>query len=278
MRIDLPVAPGVQVQIAPLIEQASAYPTARIQKGLVLLCDGQDLSEEAVGFGVPIVKCGLQSIFPSQVDIYLHGACNNTRFSARYRLDLEERISRNGKSSIKNHLIYAGKNSLAAVIRQIPPMRKFLTSTSNLLRSQMDWQTVYEASEFTTYVVMTYSVNESNGRIKVELTGGDFLASCINEIIVMNELGAHHFDRYQESNGISQEGDKIGCWDPVSADEAAFTDQAHKLSFSLPQVSGARLYRGRELVDSRLAWSGFGYSFTPGLEHFNYEITITRGS
>ena len=31
------------------------------------------------------------------------------------------------------------------------------------------------------------------------------------------------------------------------------------MSFSLGQAPGARLYRGRELVGSRLAWAGFGY-------------------
>jgi hypothetical protein len=48
------------------------------------------------------------------------------------------------------------------------------------------------------------------------------------------------------------------------------------ISFSLPQVKGARLFLGRELIGSRLAWSGFGYTFPPGLNHFSYEVTIKR--
>lgn len=276
MKIDLPLAPDLRLQIGSGTERASSYPTARIQKGLRLLYEDQDLSEEAVGFGVPIVKCGLQAVFPGEVDLYLHGGCVNTKISARYMLNLEERIARNGNTSIKNRLMYTGKNSLAAVIRQLPSMRKMLTDTSNLLRSHLAWQTVYEASDFSTYVVLTYTIDESEGRIKVELTGGDFLSSNITEVIVMNEQGAHNFDRYQESNGTSQNGDEIGCWDPVTAKEASFIDQTHKLSFSLSQVKGARLYRGRELIEPRLAWSGFGYSFTPKLEHFYYEIDIKR--
>jgi len=276
MKIDLPLSAGLDLQIASGIDTGSTYPTARLQKGLVLLHDGQDLSEEAVGFGVPILKRGLQTIFPGEVDLYLHGGSAHTRVSARYKLSLEERIARNGNGSVNNRLVYASKNSMAAVIRQIPFMRKILTSTSNLLRSHLALETTYEASEFSTYVVLTYTVDDTNGRIKVELVGGDFISTSISEVIIMNELGAHHFDQYQDIDGVSQTGNEIGLWDLVVAKEAAFIDQTHKISFSLPQVKGARLYRGRELIEPRLAWSGFGYSFPPGLKPFSYEITLKR--
>jgi len=276
MKIDLPLDAGLGLQIASGIDRGSPYPTARLQKGFVLLHDGKDLSEEAVGFGVPILKRGLQTIFPGEVDLYLHGGSAQTKVSARYHLSLEERIERNGSGSVNSPLVYASKNSLAAVIRQIPFMRKLLTNTSNLLRSHLSLETTYEASEFSTYVVLTYTIDDTNGRIKVELVGGDFIPGSISEVIIMNEMGAHHFDQYQDSDGVTQRGDEIGCWDAVAADEAAFIDETHKVSFSLPQVRGARLYRGRELIEPRLAWAGFGYSFPPGLKPFSYEVTIKK--
>ena len=276
MKIDLPLDAGLELQIASGIDRGSPYPTARLQKGFVLLHEGKDLSEEAVGFGVPILKRGLQTIFPGEVDLYLHGGSTQTKVSARYHLSLEERIERNGSGSVNSPLVYASKNSLAAVIRQIPFMRKLLTNTSNLLRSHLSLETTYEASEFSTYVVLTYTIDDTNGRIKVELVGGDFIPGSISEIIIMNEMGAHHFDQYQDSDGVTQRGDEIGCWDAVEAAEAAFIDETHKVSFSLSQVKGARLYRGRELIEPRLAWAGFGYSFPPGLKPFSYEVTIKK--
>jgi hypothetical protein len=48
------------------------------------------------------------------------------------------------------------------------------------------------------------------------------------------------------------------------------------VSFSLGQVEGARLRRGREMIGSRVAWSGFGYSFPPTLSGFGYELTVAR--
>ncbi len=276
MKLDFPLTQGFNLQIASGVQHATPYPTSRIQKGLVLHYAGEDLAEEAVGFGVPIVKRGLETIFPGEVDLYLHGGSTQTIVSARYKLNLEERISRNGNGSVRNRLVYASKNSLAAIIRGMPIMRIALTGTSNLLRSRLAITSKYEESGFATYAVMTYTIEAALGKVRVELVGGDYLSSDISEIILMNELGAHHFDQYQASDGTCQQGGEIGCWDPVDAPEAAFIDQAHKVSFGLAQVPGARLYRGRELIEPRLAWSGFGYSFSPALKPFHYEISFKK--
>jgi hypothetical protein len=276
MKLDIPLAPELGLRFASGRDQSSTYPTARIQKGLVLYYEGQDLSEEAVGFGVPVLKRGLQTVFPGEADLYLHGGGEHTKVSARYTLNLEERIARNGNSSVKNRLVYTSKNSLAAVIRRIPFMRKPLTGTSNLLRARLSFASFYEESEFSTYIVVTYSIDISAGKIKIELAGGDLLSKGISEVIFMNEQGANYFDRFQDSDGNRLAGSAISCWDLVTANEACFIDRQHRLSFSLCQVDGARLYRGRELIEPRLAWSGFGYSFSPLLSNFQYEITLKR--
>ena len=74
-----------------------------------------------------------------------------------------------------------------------------------------------------------------------------------------------HFDRYRDTSGISLQGDEIGCWDEVNAEEAWFESSTRQIAFRLGQVKGARLFRGRELIGSRLAWAGFGYSFPPSI-------------
>lgn len=276
MIIDLPIGPGLALQITSETVHDSHYPTAGLQKGLVLIDHGEDLSEEAVGFGVPIVKRGLQTIFPGEVDLYLNSNEVGKKVTARYKLSLEERIAKGDSQPVTNRMVYGLKNGLAAAIRHIPWMRKALTVTSSLLRSSLDWRTTYVTSDYWTYVVLSYTIDETIGKIKVDLTGGDYLASKISEIILMNELGAHHFDQYRESNGTHQVGDQISCWDLVKADEASFINSSHALSFSLRQVEGAKLYRGRELIEPRLAWSGFGYSFPPTLKSFCYEITVKK--
>lgn len=66
MKIELSLSEGISLQIAAGTNHDASYPTGKMQKGWVLFCDGQDLSEEAVGFGVPILKRGLQTVFPGR--------------------------------------------------------------------------------------------------------------------------------------------------------------------------------------------------------------------
>lgn len=196
--------------------------------------------------------------------------------SPRYKLDLEEKIARPGSGSINNRLIYASKNMLAGMIRGLPVVRRLLTNTSNLLRSTFGWQTTYEPAGYSTYVTLTYTIDAGAGTLLAELMSVDSIPDGITEIILMNEQGAHHFDLYQDAEGVMLHGDEIGCWNEVTAARAAFMSSSKQISFSLPQVKGARLFLGRELIGSRLAWSGFGYTFPPSLNQFRYEVTIKR--
>jgi hypothetical protein len=121
---------------------------------------------------------------------------------------------------------------------------------------------------------MIYSVHGEAGRVQVEADTTGLRRDSITEVVVMNEQGGRHFDQYLDSNGTSLCGTQIGCWDKVTAKEASFISKAHRLAFTVEQVKGARLFRGRELVGSRLAWSGFGYSFPPATERFSYDVKI----
>lgn len=277
MRIDLQFSDGMTLKISSGPISGMSYPTARIQKGLILLYEGQELCEEAVGFGVPILKRGLQTVFPGDLELSPLGGSFSNGMRARFEMNLEEKIVKSGSGTINNPVVYSSKNILAALIRRLPFMRGLLTHTSNLLRSSLDWETTYEPVDFSTHVSLTYSIDAQTGRIKVELDGQDHPQTDISEIIVMNEQGAHYFDLYQDTDGVSARGSEIGCWDQVLAEKASFISSRYQISFSLPQVNGANLYRGRELIGTRLAWSGFGYSFPPTLDHFSYEITV-KGS
>jgi hypothetical protein len=276
MKIDLTLTDGINLQITAGTDHNASYPTGKMQKGLVLYCNDQDLSEEAVGFGVPILKRGLQTIFPGEVELQPDPVSPQSKITARYKLNLEEKIAKPGSSSINNRLVYAGKNMLAGMIRGLPTLRRLLTNTSSLLRSTFGWQTTYEPAGYSTYVKLNYSIDAVAGIILIELLSVDAIPDGITEIILMNEQGAHHFDTYQDAEGVTKHGDQIGCWDEVLATSASFVSSDQHISFSLPQVEGARLFLGRELIGSRLAWSGFGYTFPPSLQHFSYQIQIKK--
>jgi hypothetical protein len=92
----------------------------------------------------------------------------------------------------------------------------------------------------------------------------------------MNELGARPFDLYVDAAGGALRGARIGAWDPVEAPRAAFVDTEGGVVFSLGQVRGAELRRGRELVGTRLAWAGFGYVLPPTTRRFTYDLRVGR--
>ena len=167
------------------------------------------------------------------------------------------------------------KNLLAALIRGLPAARGPLTGLSNQARRLFHWETVYVEAGISAEVNVLTTLETEMGRARVEIDPLD-LPPTTSEVIVMNEQGAHPFDRYRDSSGISLNGEEIGCWDAVSAGEAWFESSARKVRFGLTRVEGARLFRGRELVGSRLAWAGFGCSFPPENKKWVYEMKIER--
>jgi hypothetical protein len=53
-------------------------------------------------------------------------------------------------------------------------------------------------------------------------------------------------------------------------------DSRDNIAFTLKQVKRAKMFRGRELVESRLAWSGIAYRLPHDIHNFVYGIGIGR--
>ncbi len=297
---------------------AGGYPTGRLPKGLVLLDGGEDLAGEGVGLGVPILKRGLQTVFPGGVEVSWRHDGAAWELEAVYDMCLVERMVKVGGDSrlVTSRALYAAKDALAALHRRFPRLRGLLTATSLGLRRRFGWTTAYEDAGFHLPVTVRYAIRVAedaradipggiadagepgrrqsrttddgepgrrpSGRelarlaIGLDLTG--LAGRGFTEIVVMNELGARHFDRYEDSDGRVLRGGEIGTWDEVTAAQASFVSTEHHAAFSLGQVEGARLWRGRELVGSRLAWTGFGYSLRPDRSAFSHELRIERAS
>jgi hypothetical protein len=275
MEIEIPLPQGLSLKIGESKAGRNKYPTAHLQNGFLLLDQGHELAEEAVGFGVPVLQRGLQTIFPGAVSLTCVQKGSTWHISGVYTMNLVEKISRGGKENLENRLLYAAKNIAAAVIRSMPWLRGLLTATSNRLRRFFHWETTYAQAGFSVMLKVRYILNTETGKIEVEIDT-DGLPADISTVMVMNEQGAHHFDCYRDSSGIAIEGQAIGCWDEVDAAEAWFESRDRRVAFKLAHGKDARLFRGRELVGSRLAWAGFGYSFSPSIQRFRYEMSIER--
>jgi hypothetical protein len=241
-----------------------------------LIHDAQDLSEEGVGFGVPLLKRGIHILYPGYIELASQQNGQVQQVTVKFTLDLEEKVTLPGFESARSNLLYPVKYLLAALLRRYPPLRGLLTAMSNALRWMFGLKTVFEKGGFSTNVNMVYTVDRQAGTITIEVDPTNLSGNGITEVFVLNEQGARYFDLYRDSSGTFLRGKAIGPWDKVTAEQASFVCNTHQLAYTLQQVKGATLYRGRELIGSRLAWSGFGYSFPPTIESFRYQVSIER--
>jgi hypothetical protein len=275
VELSIPLCDALALQITDRSGAAESYPSRRLQKGLLLLDGPQELAEEGVGFGVPILKCGMRTIFPGAMALEWERAGRMWAVTAVFTMDLVERLATPSGASLRSGALYAAKDALAALHRRIPPLRGPLTAASATLRRAFGWATTYERTEIHAMIRVTYTVDGEHGTIGVAVDTSN-LPKDVTEVVVMNELGAHHFERYADADGSDLRSDEIGTWDEVSAAQASFVSTAHRVAFTLRQVKGARLSRGRELIGARLAWSGFGYSLPPTPGVFTYAVLIER--
>lgn len=272
---EFPVAAGLRLGLARA-QDGGPYPTARLQTGLLLADGDRLLAEEGVGFGVPVVKRGPRTVFPGtrRASWLRQGTAWQVRIV--YRLDLVERLVRADGAPVGAARLYAARDLLAALHRRVPVLRGPLTALSAGVRSSFALVTAFEPAETAGVVVVRYGGGTRTDRVTVDVDLRGLRCEGLTEAVVMNEQGATPFARYRDSNGVELVGSRIESWHLVRAGEAAFVDPAHGLEFRVRQVAGARLYRGREQMDSRLAWSGFGYSAPPEHRRLTYEIVLRR--
>jgi hypothetical protein len=274
VRYDLPLADGLSLSLGDA-PGASDYPTGRLGKGLLLTDGGKELAGEGVGFGVPVLKRGLQTVFPGRVRPARVPATRGWGVRATFTMDLVERLSGPRGDTLTSAPLYAAKDVLAAVHRRFPALRRPLTAVSSGLRRAFGWRTAYVATASAGTVTVTYAAT-SAGRVHVAVDLSALRTDGLTEAVVMNEQGAPAFDRYRDSDGAALSDGDIGEWQEVGAAEARFADSAAGVYFGVRRAPPARLYRGRELVGSRLAWAGFAYVLPPGVDRFEYDIEIGR--
>jgi hypothetical protein len=264
---------------APASRRAPAggsYPTAAISKGILLYDAGRSLAEEGVGFGLPVLKCGLTTVFPGSLTLLDEQDGAVRAVTASYEMNLVERLARPGGTSLQAEWMYSAKNALAALHREVPLLRRSLTGLSSRLRRAFGWETTYEPTESLGTVRVRSAARPGGSYLDLAVDVSGVETNGVTEVVVMNEQGGRAFDCYRDSDGASCARGEIGTWDDVAAEHATFLCRSSGVAFTLHQVEGARLRRGREVVGTRLSWSGFGYSFPRAAERIEYRIALER--
>lgn len=270
---DLPISlrllPGISLAIPG--PHSDCYPTSRIQKGLVLLCEGQDLSEEGVGFGVPVFKIGGEAVFPGSGAWKTEIKEDSIIVEVEYTVNLAGRMAV-GDRRINCRTFYRAREWLASQYQMHPRLRKGILYGAELSRRAMSMKDAFVEVPAVGYVKTVYSIMDDSVRVGMDIRG----VHEGHEMVVMNEQGASHFDSYRDSGGLFLEGDAIGSWDEVFSDWASFIDSKNGLYFAFTRVEGAKMMRGREILSDRLAWAGLAYVLSPGARRFSYTIQLGR--
>ncbi|MGC9515787.1 hypothetical protein [Methanocrinis sp.] len=250
------------------------YPTSKIQRGLVISQEGEELCEEGVGFGVPVLKFGDAAAFPGWSRSRVRKEGNMAFVETEYEMNLVSRLAVGGGLVQRDRLCRA-KGKIDRLHRDHPSLRRTIEIGSALFRRALSVETRLVEADLFGRSRVRYAISE-RGEIDVRVRCWPKREGC-TEMAVMNEQGAGSFDRYRDSEGLDLSGDEIGSWERTAADWAEFIDAEHDLSFKLLRTGGAELFYGREMRPGRLAWAGFAYVVpVPGRRDFEYRIELGR--
>ena len=243
---------------------------AALQKGLILNKAKDDLIEEGAGFGVPIVKYADYTIFSSSAELFRQDYSRNI-FKKVYNMDTISRKRIHGAFINDNLYSYFHAAFERLYLRQ--SSRRAFDYTMRL-RKTLGLHTQFTKIASRGKIAITYNCLPNRINISIDFSNLD-KTKC-QELLLLNEQGATHFRKYSDSNKTTYYDTQIGAWTKVTAKHASFIDAKHNLSFSLENIAGAMLYRGREQIKDRFSWAGMTYTLPPYTSIFKYSIRVSH--
>jgi hypothetical protein len=190
-----------------------------------------------------------------------------------YELNLEERVTLKSGKSIRNDGFYRLKEWFASLHKAIPISRDLLEYGNQALRFTWGLSTTFETTPSAGSVRVAYTVDRRKSALHIRADTSRLNKTGCTEVIFLNEQDGSLFDRYSDANG-DLVGKEIGTWEETVADCVTVSDPRHNISLAFPSIAQSRMYRGREVVQGRLSWTGVAYVIQPRCVDFEYEITI----
>jgi hypothetical protein len=169
-QVRIPIAGEISLLIG---SEAGNYPSSRIQKGPVLIYRDKDLSEEGVGFGVPVLKFGYEAIFPGSKRVTAEKNNDKVVIMIDYDLNLVERMAIKGNKKVESRAFYKIKEWFHGLHREHPGFRGIIMPAFNAVSRIRGTGTRFDEMVSAGSVCVTYTIypEESAVSISVDTSG-----------------------------------------------------------------------------------------------------------
>jgi hypothetical protein len=245
--------------------------TAPLHKGLILMLDSQEVVEEGMGFGVPVVKYLDKTYFSSSAYVSVQEYKSVYAIKKTFVLDAISRKKFWRSTYIDDDVYSIARKTFAKLYLRHKNVSQLFNNVM-MLRNVAKIKTEFQKVKAKGAVTVNYEINPN--LIKVTVDFSNLMLDGCEELLVLNEQGANIFDKYVDSSGLRLTGTQIGGWDPVIAKQALMLSSTKKIAFSLQKTSKAQLFRGWENTRRRFSWAGLNYSLKPNNGIFNYSIGL----
>ena len=244
---------------------------AALQKGLILVVNGQEAVREGTGFGSPVLAYSDETYFSGSSSLYVAARSRRRAILKVFNMD---RVARNSfrNVTLENHAASSFIERLGHLYRAHPRMR-FLTLKE--LTGSVNVGKVFPEAASVGKVSVTYTVEESRVTVKADFS--DVCMKGLRKVFVLNEQGSTLFRSYSDSSGTELTDGQIGAWDVVEAEWACLSTLRCDAGFRLRRVEGSILRRGRECLSGSLDWAGLDYEVSLGTDVFEYVIELLGG-
>ncbi len=239
--------------------------TTGLAKGVCMFEGLADLSEEGMGFGVPVVVSRWRTYLSYKAPT-IETSPDGSLIKKVYYLDAVQNI---GDRTTTGVWPYMWLETKGLVYKSLPRAQRWLLDKRDA-RDRTPKVTFVRASSLA-IVPVEYRIGENSVSVTADLSALNSLPGR-SRIYILNEQGGRSFPIYRENDRASLTGID-GGWVIVSAAAAGFAAADGGKWFNLKARPGAAMFRGREIVDGRLSWSGIEYSISGYQDkRFSYQV------
>ena len=242
---------------------------ANLQKGLILVYEGNELVGEGTGFGLPVLVCSDQTYFSGSSTIRV--SQQNDRWTIRKEF-IMDRTARNRFRNItlENRL---ARDLIAYLSRLYQMHTKLRFLRLKGVTQRIDINTSFVQAKPIGKVNVIYAIDKQ--RISISADFKNLERDELEKMFMLNEQGSRFFRKYSDSQGTKLEDSKIGAWDGIKAEWASLKLPDNEVGFRLWKKKNSILRRGREYLKDSLDWVGLDYELSPETLLFEYPIEIS---